>query len=510
MLLSLPIDATRNLGNSGVNLRENTVGLFAQDSWKITRKLTMNFGLRWDYASPVTEDNGRLAFYNIYAHQYQIVKGDKDLPSGALPANVAVLSRNSITAPDYSNFSPRIGLAYQIGSKTVLRLGVGRTFDDWGLPLQVAQNNRGAWPSGLAQNASTSPLNVGMVSMKPDGTPVTGENPFYGSPVLPPTPLPAGGLGFQDPHWKPADSLQWNAEVQQDLGTIGILSVAYVGSETAHRTINYPYNTVAASTTPYDSSRAADQIFQGVGTDLPSWGTARYSALQTKLTRRFSHGFTYNAAFTWSRDRALSSCGDPFPSCIQDPTNIKADFGASLLSVPLIFTFNGTYELPFGKGRAHMNSGLGATILGNWQVNTILSARSGLTVNPSTNAGDVAHIGGGSQRPNLTGSSESGAGHKIGNWWNSSAFSIPVSGTFGTAGINSLRGPGFWDVDLSLFRDIPFTERLKLQFRVETFNLFNHPNLNNPNSQVGNGSFNTITSTVGNPRQIQGSLKLLF
>jgi TonB dependent receptor len=527
MLLSVPIDAVRNLGNSGVNLIENTPALFAQDSWKIGPRLTLNYGLRWDYSSPMTERNNRLATYDFYNQRYSIVAGDVDLPSGALPANTVVLNRHSIVTPHYNNFSPRLGIAYQVTAKTTLRAGAGRTFDDWGLPLQVGQQNRGAWPSGLSQNASSQQLNIAGISVKPDGTPVTGQNPFFGPAALGASPLPAGGLGFQDINWVPADSFQWNLEVQQDLGKIGSWSLAYVGSHTSHQTLLQPYNTAQPSTNPVRNY--PDKIFGGVGSILRSTAGSNYESFQTKLMRSFANGLAYNAAFTWSNTLSLSSCNGDFSNvCLQNIYNQAGDYGPSYLSIPLLFTFNATYQLPFGKGKRYATGGVGSAVFGNWQVNGIVAARSGTVINPTNGAnGDTANVGGGNQRINYVGKPNSGAPHSKTAWFNASAFALPANGTFGNASINSLRGPGYRNVDFSLFRDFPFTERATLQFRVESFDVFNHPNLANPNGSFSgvhtnsdgstslNGSFNTITSTVpttgpGANRDIQLALKLLF
>jgi hypothetical protein len=536
MLLSLPVDATRNLGNSGVNLIESTPAIFAQDSWKISPKLTINYGLRWDYNTPLTERNNRLATYDFYNQEYSIVAGDKDLPTGPLPANTVVLGRHSIVTAHYADFSPRLGFAYRLDSKTTVRAGIGRTFDDWGLPLQVGQQSRGSWPSGLPQQAAQKPLNTAGLSLKPDGTQVTGENPFYGQAVLPPSPLPAGGLGFQDVKWVPASSVQWNLEVEREFSKFGNLSIAYVGSHTEHQTVLQPYNTAPASTTPLaqQTNPYPDQVFGSVGSTLRSTGWANYDALQAKLTRSFSGGLTYNAAFTYSRTLAFSSCNGDFSNqCIQNLYDFTGDYGPSDLDVPLIFTFNANYALPFGKGRQYMNSGAAAWILGDWQVNTILAIRSGLVSNPTNGLNtDTANSGDGSneQRINYVGNPEKGAPHTKAAWWNPTAFALPANGTFGNAGINSLRGPGYWNDDFSLFRDIPFTERFKLQFRAEAFDVFNHPNLGYPGggSQANfSGStttggvtsykngFNLITNTVpstgpGANRNLQLALKLIF
>lgn len=531
MLLSAPIDATRNLGNSGVNLIQSTPAAFAQDSWKASSRLTLNYGLRWDFNTPMTEANNRLATYDIYDHTYSIVQGDVDLPSGPLPANVVILPRHSIVTAHYADFSPRFGLAYQVFPGTTIRFGVGRTFDDWGLPLQVGQQNRGAWPSGLAQQArvnGSTVLNTAGISIKPDGTPVTGQNPFYGAAQLGASPLPAGGLGFQDTKWVPASSVQWNLEVEQKVGSIGVWSVAYVGSHTEHQTVLQPYNTAHASVNPFTDAEVPDQIFGGVGSILRSTGWANYDSLQTKLIRSFSNGFAYNAAFTWSRTLAFSSCAGDFSNvCIQNIYDTILDYGPSDLDIPLVFTLSATYELPFGRGKSYANSGAAAAVLGGWQLNTIFATRSGTVINPTNAANsDTANAGGGTQRVNFVSNPNSGAPHTRAEWFNPAAFALPANGTYGNASINSLRGPGYWSDDLSLFRNIPIHERYQLQFRLEAFDVFNHPNLGNPDGSFAgtttingvttyNSGFNAITSTVpttgpGAGRDVQLALKLLF
>jgi len=516
MLLSLPIGANRNLGNSGVSLRSLNGDVFAQDSWRVSKKLTFNYGVRWDYISPVTETRDRLPTYDVYTQTYLVPNGDQDLPAGSLPANVALSGRRSIADAHYGDFSPRLGLAYQINSKTVIRMGFGRSFDSYSQGLQVAQQNRGAWPSGLSQNASTGNVNNAGISLKPDGTPYTGQNPFFGAPVVPASPLPAS-LSFEDVKWQPDSSWQYNLQVQRDLGNVGIFSLGYVGSHTEHTTIYPAYNVaLSPTTTPcIPSCDRPDTVLQEGANDLTSNGTSNYNALQANLVRPFIHGFAYTAAFTWSRNLAIGNCGDFYQSCIQDPYHLQNEYGPSGLNVPLIFTLSALYELPFGKNQRWASEGIAAAVLGGWQVNTIISLRSGLPVNllDNANGGDQANVGGGQQRGNIVANPSSGAAHELGDWFNATAFAIPAAGSYGTASLNALRGPSFKDVDFSVLRTFAVTERVKFQFRAEMFDLFNHPNYNNPNLTLDGGSFNQITSTVsgaGADRNVQFALKLIF
>ena len=523
LLLSLPVDATRSVGFSGINMQERITSLFAQDTWSPTSKLTLTYGLRWDYNAPVTDANGRMSTYNPATQNLEIVQGDVDLPTTGLPSHVVVVNRHSNTVPHYLYFQPRVGLAYQFTQKTVFRAGVGRTYDQWALPSITASLSRGDWPSGYQQQAGTQQLNTFGISLKPDGTPITGQSPFFGNPTLPASPFPLGGASFEDTNWQPSSSFQWNAEVQQDFGMPGTFKLAYVGSQTEHAFLNLPYNVATPSTNP--TKLYPDQIFGAPGNEYTSRATASYHSLQTQLSKSFSNGLVYNASFTWSKGLGIGNCGADFYNvCIQNPNDIGADKGRIALDVPFIFTFNTAYELPFGKGKAFLTSGPSSYILGGWQVNSIIAARSGTVINPTNGQnGDQANVGGGTQRVNFIGDPNNNAPHTINAWFNPTAFQLPAFGTYGNAGLNSLRGPGYWDADFSLFKNIPLHDKLALQLRAEAFDLFNHPNLSNPNGSFAgsstsgsgavtyNNGFNTITSTVANSnRVIQLAAKINF
>ena len=515
LLLSLPIAGTNDLGNSGVNLRQHIVSFFAEDTWAVGRKLTFNYGLRWDYSQPVTETDNRLSAYNIYTHKYFIAKGNVDLPTTPLPSYVVVGPGSTITKPNYTYFQPRLGIAYKILPHTIVRAGAGRDFDLFGLPLQVAQQSRGGWPSGYTQIASTQNLNFAGISTLPNGAPVSGENPFPGPGTLPAAPLPAGGLGFQDAKWQPASSVQWNFVIEQDLGKVGVVTLGYVGSHSEHQTLANPYNVALPSTNPVHDY--PDQTLGSPGTDEMSIGSLNYQSFQASYRVNLTQSLVLNTSFTLARTFGLAAClGDFYQSCVQNPNNLRADYGPTDLDIPVIFSLNASYKLPFGKGQPFLTSGIGSAIFGGFQLNTIISARSGEVINPTNGVNaDTANVGGGQQRINFLGNPNEGAPHQLGNWFNASAFAAPANGTYGTAGMNSLRGPGYVNEDLSIFRDLTLHDRLKLELRLEAFDLFNHPNLGQPNAAFGQGSFNTITSTVptsgpGSNRVAQVAAKILF
>ena len=505
MLLGLPNNASRQLGNSGVSLHMNVFGAYAQDSWRISPKLTLNYGLRWDYSSPVTDKDNRLATIDLANGGWLLAKGDKDAPS-TLPAGVSYLSRSSLTKANYANFSPRFGFAYQITPKTVLRSGFGIFFDNWSGGLQAAQNARGAWPSGASQSAG----NLNIAGITPGAT---AQNPFVGlTTALPSSPFPSGG-GFVAPNWKDSYSSQWNLELQQQVTQSSTVSLAYVGSSTSRVPIQVPFNQAAPGAgavyprQPYQDLSSPN----GVSTFsmIQSIGRASYESLQAKFDQRFSNGLFFITAFTWSRNFNIG-CADFWEACsIQNPYDLNGERGPSPLDVPLVFTFSPGYELPFGKGKKYLNNGPGAWLLGNWQVNGIFSARSGTVYTPGINF-DNANVGGGvSERPNVTGSPTL-SNPTINEWFNTSVFTLPVAYTYGNAGRDSLRGPGYWNLDFSVFRTFGIFENLHMQLRGEFFNIFNHTDFGNPSATLGNPNFGVITSTANSPRTIQVALKLNF
>lgn len=505
MLLGLPNNAGRQLGNSGVSLHMNVFGLYGEDSWRVTSKLTVNYGLRWDYSSPVTDKFNRLTTIGLGDGSWLLAKGDKDAP-GTLPAGVAFLDRSSLTKPNYSNFSPRLGFAYQVAPKTVLRGGFGIFYDNWSGGLQSAQNARGAWPSGASQSVG----NLNTAGISPG---VTAQNPFVGlTTALPSSPFPSGG-SFVAPDWKDSYSSQWNFQIQQQVTKSSKASLAYVGSSTMRVPIQVPFNQARPGPgaiyprQPYQDMSSPNAV--STFAMLQSVGRASYESLQAQFDQRFSGGLFFITSFTWSRNFNIG-CADFWEACsIQNTYNLNGERGPSPLDVPLVFAFSPGYKLPFGKGKRYLSSGPASWLLGDWQVNGIFTARSGTVFTPTINF-DNANVGGGvAERPDVAGSSSLG-NPTIEEWFNVNAFVLPNKYTFGNAGRNSLRGPGFWNLDFSVFRNFDIVERLHLQFRGEFFNVFNHTNFANPGSTLGNPNFGVITSTANGPRTIQVALKLTF
>lgn len=497
MLLGLPVSAGRQLGNSGVSLRSHLVGIFAQDSWKILPDFTLNYGLRWDYTSPVTDTHNRLSGFDYRTGDWYLVKGDVDKPSSPLPTNVVILNRRSITSPDYSNFAPRLGFAWSPLPRTVVRVGAGIFFDSWSGALQAAQNARGAWPSGASQSVN----NLNIAGVTPGAN---AQDPFVGlTTQLPSTPFPAGG-GFLDTKFKDAYAGEWNLQVQQQIGKNGVFSVTYVGSSTSRAPIQVPHN-ISTTLGPTQVLPSPNMSQFNV---IQSIGHMNYNALQSKYERHFQGGLAVITAFTWSKTINVG-CAEFWEDCnIQDPYNLRADRSAADTDVPLVFTLSSVYQLPFGKGTNYFNHGVASAIAGGWQLNGILAARNGTPFTVGINF-DNANANGGSQRPNQVGDPNSGP-HTIQEYFNTSAFAVPAQYTYGNVHRNSLRGPGYTDLDMSLFRTFHLPEGVGMQFHAEFFNVLNHPNFGNPDSTLEDSNFGSISSISGNPREIQFAMKVKF
>ncbi len=512
LVLGLPTGSYAQTGNSGGYLYETILGFYAQDTWKVTPKFTVNYGLRWDYTAPVTDAGNRLSGFNEYNGEWYIPKGDVDAPA-QLPAGVYI-SGDHIAPNDYKNFSPRLGLAFLLDPKSSLRAGAGIFFDNWAGNIQATQDARGSWPSGAYLNSSNTNIN-GLSSPA-----VTAQNPFPGlSPIVGATPYPGGGT-FLDTKWKNAYALSYNLEFEHQLTNSQTFSIIYAGSGTSRSTIDLPYNQpitlgpTASEVFPYPN------MYQGGFAELQSIAHLSYNSLQSKYEKRFSNGLGIHGAFTWSKDIDVG-CADFWEGCsIQNPANLRAERADSAKSEPIVLTSSLVYKLPFGKGKAYANHGVAAALAGGWQLNGIFQHN----VSPPFNAEltfDNANSFIGNERYNIVG--QTNGPKQRDNYFNANAFVLPAQYTYGTGGRNDLRGPDFTDVDGSLFRTFNLFENAKFELRTEWFNVINHTVFGNPNlacyafttagtcdlTNPSNSTFNKIRSN-GSPRNIQFAGKISF
>jgi len=473
-------------------------GYYAQDDWRVVRKLTVNVGIRYDYLSKPTEAFGRQANFNLATASLQLASGGGD----------ALANQN------HSNFAPRIGFAYDLqgNGRTVVRGGYGLFYflDRGGISNQLAQNEPF---SGSNQYNFTDGYRINLSGQGPKGTGTTGSL----NPLVTTGPLPLGTQSINLtrpqnisvlavlPNNATSYAEQWNLQVQREVITNTVLSVAYVGAGAHHLTDYYNINNQLFN------SPGGTHLYPGLGsvTVQDNRGNAIYHSLQTELSRRFAQGLQFTASYTFSR--AIDDGAGAFGSTPQDFRNITLDRGLADCDVRNRFVLSGVWELPFGKSRRFANN-LGRAaegVIGGWQLNAIFTAQSGLPFSLST----PGSPGG---RPDVTGSLTTNPGN-TGKYFNTAAVArVPLNGDGvmlrpGTLGRNVLIGPGINTVDLSLFKNFSLTERLKLEFRAEAFNIANHPQFNNPATDITAGNFGQINGTLlASERELQFAAKLFF
>ena len=559
-----------------VQFKYGSWAAFVQDEWRVRRNVSVTFGLRYDYLTQPKTTDGRL-WNSLDLENQKWVIGATEMPplcsvaklAPCIPdafkndahfANVVLAGAKFFAPPPIKdNWGPRIGIAWTLNPRTVLRAGYGLYWDALPARSQYAQNDLEAtvWPDATAfsgtANASTNFANstaFNIIQLQAQG---------FATPL--PTTNPWSLTGFpNDPNYKDPYSQQWHVELQRELTTTSMISVAYVGSTNGR----LPYagfanaarqaspNGTPASTV--DALRLMPWVSAGI-TFTTNTGYANYNALETKFQRRFSKGLSTLISYTWSKSIDVSSGyfnvenGPGGGSTIQNYFDPSTARGVSSYDIPHFVSWATVYELPVGKGKRWFRSGPASWILGNWQTNFIMQARSGAPFNLQV-TGDFANLRGSAPtapgnylRPNLIadpfvagpvaansdpacqktisqGGKAADQVRTIASWINPCAFGIP-SGSFGSLGRNAFRGKAVFNTDLSLFKSFPIRENWQLQFRVETFNIFNIQNWDTPaNANLTlNTNATTLATNVGrisnlaagtNPRQIQFGLRLMF
>ena len=562
---------------------KNYYGFYGQDDWKVTSKLTLNLGLRWDYFQPVYEHRGFQANFipggpPTNGPAYLIPSGKTDLTyltsvDCTNPANATFLTcllakdgialsigkySKSLGVGQKSNIAPRFGFAYQATPKLVVRSGFGiffNGFENRGFSPNLGENYPFQFNFSFFDPDAGHAINnfAGCAKATPTGGP-TFETGFSCTP-LDPKLVNASGLalrGIQYNYLTPY-SMGGNLSVQYQLTSSMSFQAAYVTTLARHLE-SFPGNNRPTSIQPNTVNATTLVPFSDFGrnsSQAQTEGSSYYHGLQTRIEKQFKGGLNFLASYTWSR--TMSDAGDllnggsdnvGYRAPYVPGFGIQKDYKLANFDIRNVFHFSGGYELPFGKGKKFMSDGSGITdkIVGGWSTQWIATLQGGQPITFSCVNNTLQSVG--------CGALHTGQPLKVGlhndslgklSWFNydpaldptgaASPLANPATCAVGACtfanlgGITQAPGPGFHRLDFSIFKDFPFNEKRKLQFRTEIFNIFNHPNFNAPgfggNGVVSiggstdwtNNNFGRIGSTRDapyDPRQIQFALKLLF
>lgn len=471
-------------------IRLNELGTYVADDWRITKKLTVNYGLRWDYFSPPSESQNRWSNFNIQTGKMEIAGRD----GVGLTADVK---------PYWKNFGPRFGFAYQAFPHTVLRGGFG-----------IFYNTSGS-EAGTMRMARNIPFGLSLQTTPGDITP--GPIVSQGFAPLPEVDFsladhPSGVQTAVDPNFRPSYAEQFNLVGEHEIVPWEmVLKVAGVGNLGRRLYSPYDANQPIPGPTAVNTRRPLYAINPNVSTVnyFATGGISQYYALQVTADKRFNHGVSVLLGYTWSHaldNVPLEFGGGALGPAPQDPRNMAAEFSNSPIDMRHRLTLSYLWALPFGKGKMFLDhGGLANMVVGGWQMNGILTTQSGLWFSPVLQTSTTNGTG---SRPDRIGTIS--YPKTLTKWFDPSAFGSPAPYTYGNAGRDSLVGPGRTNWDTSIFKTFPVHDQAFFELRVEAFNVLNHPQFGYPNASIGNAQAGQITSIVGNPRNLQASLRFQF
>ncbi len=507
LLLDLPNGGGRDFSIVFPTYRAWQVFFYGQDKWVVTNKLTVDLGLRWEFYPPATTRfPGQFSNYNP-VNNTLVIAG-----VGGNPGNLGLENHKTY-------FGPRLGFAYRLTNKTVVRAGFGISYTPF-------PDNSYAWDNyPVKGNAALVSIAGVTGNFGPVGLSSTGPVAKFatGFPVPAPIVIPSNGIidasqnvggltNLQAGSWKvvPLDYKNpyveaWNFSIQQSLPWHFTLDTAYVGNHGVRTSEEYNLNAVNTAAgiacgtkcqPEFPRTAAATMFFKGY--------SSMYNALQIKLDRRFNAGLGITTSVTWGRGMGYNYGG------LQYYIDERRNYARTPFDRAKTFVQSYVYELPFGKGKRWLNGSNAANyVVGGWKLSGILTMMSGTPVNITFSATGLNTPGNGNS-PNQVGEFKVLHGINVGNpWFDTTAFAAPTcvavtaacpagsKAFFGNVGYNSVSGPGFFDLGLTLSKDIRLTERLGLSLRLETFNVTNTAQFGNPAGGCCTGNFGVITGLVG-------------
>jgi hypothetical protein len=493
-LLGYCSTCTGAFGSSRSTYHSPTLAPFIDDNWQISGTLTLQMGLRWEYLAPWHEINDLEGSFDAGTGKIAFHKVPANLPAQLVPLviNQDGFFPAGILQKDFNNWGPRVGLAYNASDKTVVRTGFGVYYDN--LNLNELQFSR------------LVPPMYGQFSLQPTRTDLTfnADTLFPDLNAIPQFPAPFS----MDPSNRSAYTVQWNGNVQRSLGDQYLFEVAYTGSRSYNEHKRYNINQATPGTTPI-ATRVRYPAFQSAILYSSDGGWARFNGLSLRLEKRYADGLFFLGNYQLSKSTDNGS-GEIEANDTAYAWDLDADEGYARYDQRHRAAISFGYELPFGPGKPLLSAGgPAAYVLGGWQVQGIVRVGSGFPL--SVTATNVCQCGSYvPQRVNLVSPGNFGIldNPSPDRWFDSTAYSAPAAGTQGNAGRNTIRGPGTEQVNFSISKRFPVS-RARVEFRGEVFNLLNHNNFGNPDTNISNSTVGTITS-ADDGRNLQLGLRVAW
>jgi Carboxypeptidase regulatory-like domain len=520
LLLGKPVTFYQGIGAFNRGLRNWGTAAFAQDEWRISQRLTINYGLRWEIINPNTEIHNRLSTF---------VPGEQSTVFPNAPPGILAVGDPRVSAgiaPNYYKaFMPRVGLAFDPTGRGLwsIRAAYGIFYD----PFSNGAN--------LAIQAPLSSVPWGQF-YQIAGANVPFTNPYGGNPLPPKNTflLPTTTVVL-DNAARPPYAQDWNLSIQRSLRKDYLLEVRYVGTKGTRLPRNVDANPAVYGPGATSSNADRRRLYADCTSPTAPCGLATvaklmygtnstYEAGQISLSHRYASNISFNVSYWFSKSldylSSMTLAGASSQTLAgendlaQNPFDLRAEHGPSLFDAKNRFVASGSWELPFGRNRR----GFSGALIHGWQLNLVGTANSGTpftvydSANVSLQPSNPPITGYFASRPDAISDPNAGP-HTLNQWVSRSAFArlnpVTQAGQFGDAGRNTVRGPAFADFDVSAMKNFRVTEATTLQFRAESFNVANHPNFGLPVADVASANFGRITQ-AGPPRLMQFALKLLF
>jgi len=483
-LLDVPNLVGRDVNVGDASWRQTLYFAYVQDTWQASHRLTLTYGVRWEFYPPATpKRRGGFSQYDPADNSLHVA-GIGSVPSDlGLPVNG-------------TDFEPRVGAAYRAGSRTVVRAGFGISHTPF-------QDNNYAYNYPVRQNVAFNPLSSYTPALRTDGSVATLENGF---PPPPAVAVPASGIlpnaplgsawNVVNPDYKDPSVMSYNLALQQDFGHGWVGNFAYVGNQGRHVPAYYNINAGLAAGAGALGQPEYRAFGRTATTNIMAKGTSsNYNGLQVMVTRRFENGLSWTSglAFQKAMGYVSSTTGLAGFNFYLDP---RRDYAPLNWDRTVTYSQSFVYELPFGRQRPMLQRGVGAALLGGWQVSSVFSADTGQPLFLTASASSL-NAPGNTQVPNQVGPFHAlkrvGAGRQ---WFDRTAFVQPETAAYGDTSKNGFRGPGLATFDASLLRSIPLHQAIALELRADAFNALNHPNFANPGVSLTSTNFGQVTGTA--------------